>query len=309
MKVLVTGGAGYIGSVTVARLDDAIVIDNLSNGNKSRVKCEFVKGDFADENLLDSILPKVDAIIHFAAFIEVEEGEREPVKFMNNNVYKSIVLLKKAVEHGVKKFVFSSSAAVYAESKVALTEDSLTVPSNTYGLTKLMFEHVLTEYANAGLIDAVSLRYFNAAGADVVNGISCESKTHLVPLVIAAALKNSSVSIFGSDYDTVDGTCERDFVHVVDLANAHIKALEFISSNKGYYVFNLGSGEVTSVRELVLAAKEVTGVNFSVVEMGRRKGDPAVLRASIEKARMILDWAPIHSHILKIISDSWLVKK
>ncbi len=323
--ILVPGGAGFIGSHTLLALKAAgyepLVLDNLSNGHRDAVlNCRFIEGDIRDEALLNQLFQDypIDAVIHFAAFIEAGESVRDPMKFYDNNVTGSLTLIKAMVRHGIGRMVFSSTAAVYGDSTdAALTEDLPKAPINPYGQTKWAVECMLRDTAAAEGLRAIALRYFNAAGADAEGrlGERHNPETHLIPLVLQAASgQREAISIFGTDYSTRDGTCIRDYIHVADLADAHVKALDHLFSldestgtqGAGFYdAFNLGNGQGFSVREVVDAAKQVTGAKFAVKEEDRRQGDPAVLVANAEKARTILGWSPQVPALEDMVAHAW----
>ncbi len=316
MKILVTGGAGYIGSHTVRKLKQAgheiVIFDNLSSGHKDAVK-DFVLtiGDLADKSALEKVFAEnnFDAVVHFAGSIEAGESMTDPKRFFDNNLVNSLNLLEAMLAHDVKKMVFSSSAAVYGEpEKMPVKETDPKDPANVYGLTKLMFEQVLDAYDAAYGLKSVALRYFNAAGADPSGEIGADHKhkTHLITLILLAALgKRDAIKIFGTDYSTPDGTCVRDYVHVSDLADAHVLALDFLKKNNQSEKFNLGNEKGNSVREVIEQAKKITGINFPVIEEGRREGDPAKIVASSRKAKEILGWRPQFDTIDQILETAW----
>ncbi|MBB6062682.1 UDP-glucose 4-epimerase [Thermosipho japonicus] len=315
MTVLVAGGAGYIGSHVCKMLKergyDVVVIDNLSHGHKSFARYgEFVLGDISDENLLDLVFKtyKIDAVMHFCAYIEVGESVVDPYKYYQNNVSNTLTLLNSMLKHDVKYFIFSSTAAVYGmPQRIPIKEDDPKTPINPYGKSKYMIEQILDDFDRAYGLKSIRFRYFNAAGADesLEIGEAHEPETHLIPLILDAALSvRESIKIFGTDYETKDGTCIRDFVHVNDLADAHIKGLEYLMSEKKTDYFNLGSGSGFSVREVIEKVKEVTNVDFKVEEVDRRPGDPAYLIADNTKARKILGWEPKYD-LEKIIQTAW----
>ncbi|HCF37698.1 MAG TPA: UDP-glucose 4-epimerase GalE [Thermosipho africanus] len=315
MTVLVAGGAGYIGSHVCKMLRergyDVVVIDNLSHGYKSFTRYgEFVLGDISDENLLDLVFKtyKIDAVMHFCAYIEVGESVVAPYKYYQNNVSNTLTLLNSMLKHDVKYFIFSSTAAVYGmPQRIPIKEDDPKMPINPYGKSKYMVEQILDDFDRAYGLKSIRFRYFNAAGADesLEIGEAHEPETHLIPLILDAALSvRDSIKIFGTDYETKDGTCIRDFVHVNDLADAHIKGLEYLISEKKTDYFNLGSGSGFSVREVIEKVKEVTNVDFKVEEVDRRPGDPAYLIADNTKARKILGWEPKYD-LEKIIQTAW----
>ena len=292
MKILVLGGAGYIGSHTVYELIDAgeevVIIDNLETGHIEAVhpQAKFYKGDLRDKDFVDSVLDQekdIDAVIHFAA--------------------------NSLVEHGIDKIVFSSTAATYGEpEKVPIVETDRTEPTNTYGETKLSMEKMFKWVGRAHGLRYVSLRYFNACGAHVSGQIGEDHnpETHLIPLILQVPNgKREAISIFGTDYDTKDGTCVRDYIHVTDLAQAHILAVKYLMEGNESNIFNLGNGVGFTVKEVIETARKVTGKPIKAVEEGRRAGDPAVLIASSEKAKNILGWKPEHADLEEIIASAW----
>ena len=315
MKVLITGGAGYIGShcnrYFAEKGVETVVIDDLSSGHREAVTDgRFVEGDFGDRGLLDKVLgaEKFDGIIHFAAFIDVAESVAEPAKYYENNVVKMKTLLDAAVAHGVKHFVFSSTAAVFGEPEyVPIDEAHPKKPINAYGATKLIGEQMLADYGRAYGLRSCSFRYFNAAGdsADGRIGEAHNPEHHLIPLVLRASLANRAMKVFGTDYDTRDGSCIRDYVHVEDLAEAHYLGLKYIMENDGNHAFNLGSSEGFSVLEILHEAERVTGEPVPHDIADRRPGDPAVLIASNEKAKDVLGWEPKRSEVQTILRDAW----
>lgn len=306
MSILVAGGAGYIGSHVCKMLSnkgyDVIVYDNLSHGYKSFAKWgEFIPGDISDEQLLDNVFKhyNIEAVMHFCAYIEVGESVKDPQKYYINNVSNTITLLKVMLKNNIKKFIFSSTAAVYGHpERIPIKEDDPKNPINPYGRSKWMVEQILEDYDKAYGLKSIRFRYFNAAGADEETeiGEAHNPETHLIPLILDAALGvREDIKIFGTDYDTKDGTCIRDFIHVNDLADAHIKGLEYLLNGGETDYFNLGSGDGYSVREVIEAVKRVTKTNFKVVEADRRPGDPPYLIANSEKARKKLGWSPKYS--------------
>ena len=315
MKVLITGGAGYIGShcnrYFAEKGVETVVLDDLSSGHREAVTDgRFVEGDFGDRGLLDKVLgaEKFDGIIHFAAFIDVAESVAEPAKYYENNVVKMKTLLDAAVAHGVKHFVFSSTAAVFGEPEyVPIDEAHPKKPINAYGATKLIGEQMLADYGRAYGLRSCSFRYFNAAGdsADGRIGEAHNPEHHLIPLVLRASLANKAMKVFGTDYDTRDGSCIRDYVHVEDLAEAHYLGLKYIMENNGNHAFNLGSSEGFSVLEILHEAERVTGEPVPHDIADRRPGDPAVLIASNKKARDVLGWEPKRSEVQTILRDAW----
>jgi UDP-glucose 4-epimerase len=311
MKVFVTGGAGYIGSVCAEQLLNAqhqvFVFDNLSEGHRRAVddRAEFVEGDLADRSLLFKTLERIrpDAVMHFAANALVPESMTNPSKYFRNNVGNGINLLEACVQAGVGKFVFSSTCAIFGvPKKVPIAEDAPKGPINPYGESKLMFERILHWYDKQHGLSCVCLRYFNAAGATANFGEHHWQETHLIPNVLKVALNQKPhVEIFGSDYPTPDGTCVRDYIHIVDLANAHMLALTSSKSD----VFNLGSGEGYSVKQVVEAARKITGHAIPVVESPRRPGDPPKLVGDSAKIRNALGWTPRFDSVEAIIDSAW----
>lgn len=317
MSILVCGGAGYIGSHTVYKLieqgKDVVIIDNLQSGHIGAVhpKAKFYKGDIRDASILDKIFTenKIESIVHFAANSLVGESMEKPLLYFNNNVYGMQILLESMVKHNIKNIVFSSTAAVYGEPKrVPILEDDETNPANTYGETKLTMEKMMKWCNKAYGINYVALRYFNVAGSlgDGSIGEDHNPETHLIPLILQVPLKKREfISVYGTDYPTPDGTCIRDYIHVLDLADAHIKAVEYLEAGNESNIFNLGNGVGFSVKEMIEAAKEATGKEIKVVLGDRRAGDPAQLIASSEKANKILGWTPKFTDVKDIIKDAW----
>ena len=317
MRILVLGGAGYIGSHTVYELVDAgyevIVIDNLLTGFKEAVhpQAKFYEGDIRDKIFLDNILSKekIDGVIHFAASSQVGESMKNPLKYYNNNLCGTEVLLESMVEHGIDKIVFSSTAATYGEPEsIPILETARTLPTNCYGETKLSMEKMFKWISKAHNLRYVSLRYFNACGAHP-NGKIGEAhnpETHLIPLVLQVPNgKREYISVFVNDYDTKDGTCVRDYIHVNDLAQAHILAMEYLSKGGESNIFNLGNGVGFTVKEVIETARKVTNHTIPIREEERRAGDPSVLIASSEKARKVLGWKPQYADLETIISTAW----
>lgn len=317
MAILVTGGAGYIGSHIVDLLIrkgyKTAVADNLTTGHRKAVhpKAVFYEGDIRSQDFLNSVLSRerIEAVFHFAASSLVGESMNDPLKYYNNNVLGSLSLLKALEAHKVRKLVFSSTAAVYGEAKSQpIRENAPLAPASPYGETKHAVERMIHWWAQASGARFVSLRYFNAAGAKVSGEIGEDHKneTHLIPIILQAALgKRESVSIFGDDYPTVDGTCIRDYIHVEDLAEAHLLALRYLEEGGESNVFNLGGSKGVSVKEVIEAAAEVTNRYFKVTNAPRRSGDPAELVASSEKARLLLNWKPEKTSIRQIVGDAW----
>ena len=317
MTILVLGGAGYIGSHTVYALIekgvDGVVIDNLETGHIEAVheKARFYKGDIRDRAFVDSVLDKekIDAVIHFAANSLVGESMVNPLKYYDNNVNGTKVLLQSMVAHGLDKIVFSSTAATYGEpEKVPILETDRTEPTNTYGETKLAMEKMFKWTDRAHGLKYVSLRYFNACGAHVSGkiGEAHSPETHLIPLILQVPLgQREYISIFGDDYDTSDGTCIRDYIHVTDLAQAHILAVDYLMKGNESNIFNLGNGVGFTVKEVIDTARKVTGHEIPAKIAERRAGDPARLIASSDKARQVLLWKPEHADLEEIISTAW----
>ncbi|CDM68506.1 UDP-glucose 4-epimerase [Clostridium bornimense] len=317
MKILVTGGAGYIGShatyLLIERGFDVVVVDNLSTGHKEAVheKAKFYEGDIGDYKFISNILKEenIDGVIHFAAFSLVGESMENPYKYYENNVAKTNNLLKAMVDFNVKNIVFSSTAATYGEPKtIPILESDETNPTNVYGETKLSMEKMIKWYNKAYGLKYVCLRYFNVAGAHSSGDIgeAHNPETHLIPIILQVASgRREKINVYGNDYDTKDGTCIRDYVHVIDLVDAHIKAIEYLFNGSKSDVFNLGSGEGFTVYEMIEAARKVTGDEIPLVVTERRAGDPAKLIASSEKAREILGWKPKFEDITKMIKDAW----
>ncbi|NMO96795.1 UDP-glucose 4-epimerase GalE [Paenibacillus lemnae] len=316
MAVLVTGGAGYIGSHTVAELlergEEVVVIDSLETGHREALLGgKLYEGDLRDKALLKTLFAEndIDAVIHFAANSLVGESMNNPVKYYDNNVYGTLCLLEAMNEAGVKRIVFSSTAATYGEpEKVPIEEKDRTQPTNVYGETKLMMERMMSWFDKVQGIKYVSLRYFNAAGSHASGKIGEDHRpeSHLIPLVLQTALKQRDhISVFGEDYPTPDGTCVRDYIHVSDLADAHLRAVEYLRRGEESNIFNLGNGLGFSVKEVIETSKKVTGRDIPVVLEARRAGDPAVLIASSEKARTLLGWIPSRVQLEDIIQDAW----
>ena len=317
MSVLVCGGAGYIGSHTVHQLikngEDVIIVDNLQTGHMDAVHkdAKFCKGDIRDKDFLRSVFKEndIEAVIHFAANSLVGVSMTDPLSYFDNNVYGTQVLLEVMVEFDVKKIVFSSTAAVYGEPKqIPILETDVTNPTNTYGETKLAMEKMMKWTDVAHGVHYVALRYFNACGAHVSGeiGEAHNPETHLIPLILQVPNgQRESISIFGDDYDTKDGTCVRDYIHVTDLAQAHILAVKYLMDGGKSDVFNLGNGVGFTVKEVIETARKVTGHPIPAVISPRRGGDPAKLIASSEKAKSILGWKPEHADLEEIIATAW----
>lgn len=315
-NILVVGGAGYIGSHMVWLLGqrgvNVVTLDNLSAGHRDAVlHGELVVGDMADRAVLDRVLSsrRFDAVMHFASYIQVGESVTDPAKYYLNNVAHTLALLAAMRDHGVQRFVFSSTAAVFGEPRYSpLDERHPREPINPYGRTKWMIEQALDDYDRAYGLRSVSLRYFNAAGAhpEALLGERHEPETHLVPLVLQAASgRRPHVTVFGRDYDTPDGTCIRDYIHVMDLAEAHWQALRYLADGGATRAFNLGNGDGYSVQQVVDTARAVTGRPIAVLEGARRAGDPARLVADAALARAVLQWQPRHGDLRTIVQDAW----
>ena len=317
--ILVTGGAGYIGSHAVLALQNkgyhVVILDNLVYGHRDIVervlKAELVVGDIGDRALLDKIFNSynIEAVIHFAAYAYVGESVIKPDKYYNNNVVGTINLLNAMLAAGVHKMVFSSTCATYGiPNLIPVSESHPQNPINAYGTSKLIIEKILQDYNRAYDFKAVIFRYFNAAGADSQGllGENHTPETHLIPLVLLTALgKRNSISIFGTDYNTPDGTCIRDYIHVSDLADAHILGLEYLLQGKDTIAINLSNGNGFSVREVIQTVEQVTGIKISVTEEPRRFGDPPVLVGTSDRAQKILHWQPQYSDLEQIIIHAW----
>ena len=316
MHILVCGGAGYIGShmvqLLLARGHDVTVFDNLSTGHRDAVSGgRFEFGDLGDSTALDRVLgsTQFDAVMHFAAFIRVEESVAQPGKYFRNNFCNTLNLLEAMVRHGARRFIFSSTAAVYGEPRyVPVDEKHPREPINTYGASKRMVEDALMYYASAYGLQSVPLRYFNAAGADPQGrlGPRHDPLTHLIPLVLrAAAGVNPNVKVFGRDYPTPDGTALRDYIHVVDLCEAHLAAIDYLMKGGETRGFNLGVGRGFSVQEVIDSAKRVTGREFTVITEGRRPGDPAQLISDPSLANKVLGWKARFVDLDTIVAHNW----
>ncbi len=328
MKILVTGGAGYIGGTVAGRLagagHNAIVFDNLSHGRRELLPagCSFIEGELSDRSLLDAIFKDAansgapfDAVLHFAALIEAGESMVQPEMFFRNNTASTLALLESMLADGPRRLVFSSTAAVYGEPEsVPITEDASLKPTNVYGESKLLVEHMLRWFNQIYGLRYASLRYFNVAGAPetplgVVRGEAHEPESHLIPLILDVALgRRQSIRIYGSDYPTPDGTCIRDYIHVSDVADAHLLALDALEDAleaSSRLIFNLGNGRGFSVQQVIESARRVTGHPIPAELHPRRSGDPAVLVASSEKAMRELGWKPRYTQLDEIIRTAW----
>ncbi len=317
MAILVLGGAGYIGSHTVYELvdygEEVVIVDNLETGHVEAVhpKAKFYQGDIRNRAFIDRIFEenKIDAVIHFAANSLVGESMTNPLKYYDNNLCGTKVLLDSMVAHRIDKIVFSSTAATYGEPEnIPILETDKTCPTNCYGETKLSMEKMFKWTGRAHGLRYVSLRYFNACGAHESGkiGEAHAPETHLIPLILQVPNgKREAITIYGDDYPTPDGTCIRDYIHVTDLAMAHIQAVQYLRAGNPSNIFNLGNGVGFSVKEVIEAARAVTGHPIPAVIEGRRAGDPARLIASSEKAREVLGWNPQHDDLSKIIASAW----
>lgn len=312
--ILVCGGAGYIGSHMVRHLmahgHNVIVFDNLSTGHPEAVgDALLIKGDLLDQRALAAVFDthSIDAVMHFCAYSLVGESVANPYAYYQNNVSGTLSLLQAMLQAGIDKLVFSSSAAVFEPTDAPIGEDHPTRPLNPYGASKLMVERILADAAVAYGLRSASLRYFNAAGASPSGDIgeSHHPETHLIPSALRAALNGEALRVFGDDYPTRDGTCIRDYVHVDDLASAHLKALAFLTQNEGAHRFNLGSERGFSVFEIVHSIERVAGLSLSVERAARRPGDPPILVADSRHAREQLGWAPVFTNIDAIIDTAW----
>jgi UDP-glucose 4-epimerase len=311
----VTGGAGYIGSVIVDQLLErgfrVVILDDLSTGHPQAVArgAGFVQGGVGNNELVEALLreERIEAIIHLAAFALVSESVAQPRKYVTNNVTAARVLLEAAVRAKVRRFVFSSSCAVYGTpATIPITEDSPLAPVNPYGETKRDFERLLAEVGPKQGMGVVSLRYFNASGATEQRGEDHDPETHLIPNVLAAAIgKREALEVYGTDYPTADGTAVRDYVHVTDIADAHLRALDVKLDGDSAVAMNLGTGAGLSVREVVAAARRVTGRTVPTVERPRRPGDPPELVAAVGRAREVLGWRAAHSSLEEILDSAW----
>jgi UDP-glucose 4-epimerase len=315
MRVLVTGGAGYIGSVVAAELlragHEVTVYDNLSRGHREAVPegAELIVGDIADRDALDGVLASrgVEAVMHFAALIEAGESMKAPAVFFRNNTANALTLLEAMLARGVNKFVFSSTAALFGNpERTPIKEDDALRPTNAYGESKLLVEQMLTWLNRIHGLRYAALRYFNAAGAmSPDKGEDHQPESHLIPRILKVALgEQPHVSVFGTDYPTADGTCVRDYIHVIDLATAHLLALDALSAHDRL-IYNLGNGQGFSVREVIEVARRVTGREITVVEAERRPGDPAILVASSEKIQRELGWKPQYPDLESIVASAW----
>ncbi|HYK07946.1 MAG TPA: UDP-glucose 4-epimerase GalE [Candidatus Eisenbacteria bacterium] len=312
-KILVTGGAGYIGSVTVKRLlekgMEVVVFDNLIQGHKEVVSCPLIVGDLLhpeDLSQLDSY--DFDGVIHFAAHLSVAESMKDPAKYFQNNLQGGLNLLEYMKKRNIKHIVFSSTAAIFGmPESTPIKEDDKKNPVNVYGESKLMFETILEWYDRILDIKFIALRYFNAAGASLDGSIGENHmpETHIIPVAIKKAQEGKPFSLFGTDYPTKDGTCVRDYIHVEDLATAHILAIEYLEKSNASNAFNLGTNKGYSNKEVVEMVKKITGLNIDMIQEHRRPGDPAVLLADNSKAKEVMGWNPQHSDLETIVKTAW----
>jgi len=316
MAVLICGGAGYIGSHINKALNQkgygTIVFDNLVYGHREAVKWgDFIEGDLSNLNDIEEVFQQnnIEVVFHFAAYAYVGESVEEPEKYYYNNVVNTLNLLRVMKKYGCNKIIFSSTCATYGEPQgLPITENMEQNPINPYGMTKLIIENILKDYEKAYGLNFVVLRYFNAAGADPDGeiGENHYPETHLIPLVLkAAAGEKKGIYVYGTDYDTQDGSCIRDYIHVVDLASAHLLALHYLEMGNKSDFFNLGNEKGTSVLEVIQAVKQVTGKEFTVFTGDRRNGDPAKLVGSSQKARKVLGWQPLYTDITTIVQHAW----
>ncbi|BBA79759.1 UDP-glucose 4-epimerase [cyanobacterium endosymbiont of Rhopalodia gibberula] len=317
--ILVTGGAGYIGSHTVLALQESgynvIILDNLSEGHPEFVedvlKVKLIVGDMNDRPLLDRLFARHDiaAVMHFAAYIAVGESVANPDRYYRNNVVGTLTLLEAMLAANIKRFVFSSTCAIYGMSQqIPMMENHPQNPLSPYAVSKAMIEQILQDFDRAYNLKSVAFRYFNASGANPQGGLGEDHhpETHLIPLALLTALKiQNSLSIFGTDYDTPDGTAVRDYIHVDDLASAHVLGLEYLLEGGKSDIFNLGNGNGFSVREVIETAKKVTQIDFLVQESDRRPGDPPILLGSSQKARNTLGWKPKYPDLETIVNHAW----
>jgi UDP-glucose 4-epimerase len=314
--VLVVGGAGYIGSHMVWLLGqkgvNVVTLDNLSSGHRDAVlHGKFVHGDIADRLILDKVFSEhnIDAVMHFASFIQVGESVQDPAKYYHNNVVNTLNLLNAMRTHNVSRFIFSSTAAIFGEPEYSSIDEAHPKwPINPYGWSKLMVEQALADYDRAYGLKSVCLRYFNAAGAhpDSLLGERHDPETHLIPLILQAASgRRQNITVFGRDYKTPDGTCIRDYIHILDLAEAHWLALQYLQADGQTTAFNLGNGSGYSVESVIQAARRVTGKAIPVQEGQRREGDPARLVANADKIKLKLGWQPVYADLDAIVAHAW----
>jgi UDP-glucose 4-epimerase len=319
MNILVTGAAGYIGSVITEKLveqgNHVIALDNLSQGHKEAIvpEAEFIRGDLQDLQCLEQLFAgyKIDAVMHLAADALVGESMMDPSKYFQNNVFYGMNLLNTMIKHKVFKMIFSSSCSIYGEPEhIPIDENQPKNPINPYGESKLIFEKMLYWYAQVYELCSISLRYFNAAGATERLGEDHDPETHLIPIILKVALKQMDhIPVFGTDYPTKDGSCIRDYIHIADIARAHIIALEHLGNKPQYKAYNLGHGKGYSVLEVIEAVRRISNTEIPVSIRDRRKGDPAILIASSDHARKELGWKPDYPDLESIVSSAWDWKK
>ncbi|MCX8008438.1 MAG: UDP-glucose 4-epimerase GalE [Patescibacteria group bacterium] len=317
MRILVTGGAGYIGSHMVRMLEKkniyTVVLDSLEHGHQAAIPQNIpcIVGNVGDGDLVKEILHDhaIDAVIHFAGYLLVEESVKDPVKYMVNNIIRPVAILEAMEEAGVKYFIFSSTAAVYGFPQIVpIPEDHPKNPVSPYGISKLSFEYLLSVYSRKQTIRSISLRYFNACGAslDGNHGEAHDPETHIIPLALKTAMgKRKEFFLYGTDYETRDGTCERDYIHIEDLCEAHLLAWDALAAGHQTDIFNVGTGRGVTNKEVVSEVKRITGKDFSVLEKPRRPGDPSVLVADSKRIMKELGWKPQHSDIETIITSAW----
>lgn len=316
MKILITGAGGYIGSFMVKRLlergDEVIAVDNLERGRRGVIdrRAEFIQGDVGDSKLLNNVFSEnsIDSVIHFAGLISMSESMKKPEIYFENNTFASLKLIDVAVKNKVKKFIFSSTAGVYGNpQEVPIPEDHPTNPTNPYGESKLMFENILSWYQKIFDLSFISLRYFNAAGASLDGslGENHSPESHIIPLAIKSILENKEFNLFGTDYKTPDGTCVRDYIHVVDLIESHVLALNKLENNSGGFFYNVGTGKGYSNKEVLQMIEKVSNQKINIVEKEKRPGDADQLIADSKKINDELKFAPKYSDLETIIKTAW----
>ena len=316
MNILVTGGAGYIGSFMVKRLlergDSIVVLDSLERGQRETIdeKAKFIQGDVLDQEIVEKVFAEnqFDTVIHFAGYISMAESMKNPGIYFRNNTFGALNLIETSVKYKVKSFIFSSTAGIYGNpTKIPIPEDHPANPTNPYGESKLMVEKILSWYGKIYGLSFASLRYFNAAGAALDSGMgeNHDPETHIIPLAIKAALDNLEFNLYGSDYNTSDGTCIRDYIHVIDLVESHVLALEKIQKNPGGYFYNIGTSSGHSNKEVSEMVKKVSGIDFNVIISSRRPGDAEVLVADPSRIKSELGFVPKYSDLETIIKTAW----